>query len=1095
MSPLLIGLDISDGQITSALVRIGRFPEESLSIEQDTYCTRSYEIHVETDPREIISTWIQCVDDLLRNFVSHRRENDSIAGISIGLPGPMNYRQGISFIEAPSFRRFFGLNLRLAFQSALRDLVSRFKYDYSIGTATRKRSSLATVQQKQSRKITLTPSHTPRPSVTFTFPLNAIEPIQFDRCPKKESSEFCGRYDGDADDTVIQARRDTYLHDIEEDPSEETSPVDETASKLLTLVEELIHVPLTFYNDATCFALAEANYDHNQGYERILALTLSTSFGSTFLDRGEIITDRDDVPTGGKLWHCPYDQNSIADDWFSTRGLIQIYNKLLRQEPVDDSSGTSSMTLSTDERLGSDENLSMYDASLARRAFNGEPNAIKAFQTFARLLGQFLIPYVDAFRTELIIIGGHLAQAWYLLEDELNVTLKKFSKVHVYFSLSYGKSICLGAVQQQLFRSTRKGSLRQTHDYLLPVVKQIDTSVYDIYPCHQIPIGQIGVGHRELGKKLVQLLEHDPMLLIDGFVGTDFNEYAHQLNRYYQEDARGIDRPSLLFYDSRTFLHTDSDRSREIHLTDSKSLVSPAASELDFNKDFIDPKKFHHLKTNLSYPCVIIGPGSSFVHEKCPLIYIDLPKSELHARVASKTACSYLKPTRVSKSNGLDFTPMAYEKKCLYFLDYPVFNKLKQDLLRRLNYFVDGQRPNCPTWIDGDTFRQALAHLANEPIRLRPWFESGPSGGQWLKSTCTNISKHAENYLYSHEMCAPENGLLLSDGNHRLLELSWDILYGLQANRILGNENHCRLFSSSNDFPVRFNILDTIGGENLPLQCNPGVQSMRTTFGERMTQDEAYYIVATSPSPNEADTNPSPLIYLGFHDKISPDDFYQALVASHTTGEGLHVDTYVQSIPSHVHDLFLIPNETVHACGRDQVVLAISTTPHVHTFTLYDWLGSNYDARSQLGNLEQAMRNVRFDRRGEALRCQPIRLTSEQGRYEEEHLPTHPLHVYDIQRIIIESSDGVDILRSTENRFHLCMLVEGDAIEIEFNSIDNAQQKQVRRYNYIETFLIPASISEYRLRPIVRPTSIEKQSAHSVLLVVFLKWDCEKLLE
>ena len=919
MSPLLIGLDISDGQITSALVRVGQYPQESLSIEQDTYCTRSYEINSETDPREIISTWIQCIDDLLRNFVSRHRENDSIAGISIGLPGPMNYRQGISFIEAPSFHRFFGLNLRLSFQTALRDLVARFKDDHRIETATKKRSSLATLRQKQAYKITLSPSNTPHPSVTFPFPVDAIEPIPSDRCQTKESSEFCGRSDTDTDtdSTVIDTSRKTYLDDIEEDPSEETSPINETASKLMAMVDELIHVPLTFYNDATCFALAEANYDHNQGYERILALTLSTSFGSTFLDRGEIIADRDDVPAGGKLWNCPYDHNSIADDWFSTRGLIQIYNKLLRQEPVDDSSGTSSMTLSTDERLGSDENLSMYDSSLARRAFNGEPNAVKAFQTFARLLGQFLIPYVDAFRTELIIIGGHLAQAWYLLEDELNVTLKKFSKVHVYFSLSYGKSICLGAVQQQLLRSTRNGSLRQTQDYLLPVVKQIDTSVYDIYPCHQIPIGHIGVGHRELNKKLAQLIEHDRMVLIDGFVGTNFNEYAHQLNRYYQEDGQGTDRPSLLFYDSRTFLHTDVDRSRETHLIDSKSLVGPAVSTLDFYKDFIDPKKFHHLKTNVSYPCVIIGPGSSFVHEKSPLIYIDLPKNELYARVASKTACSYLKPTRVPKSNGLESTQMAFEKKCLYFLDCPVFNKLKQDLLLRLNYFVDGQRPNCPTWMDGDTFRQALANLADEPIRVRPWFESGPSGGQWLKSACTNISKHAENYLHSHDMCASENGLLLSDGNHRLLEVSWDIFYGLHANRILGNEIHCRLFSGSNDFPIRFNILDTVGGDDLPLKCNPGVQFMRTTFGERMTQDEAYYIVATSPSPKDTDASPTPLIYLGLDEKTSPDEFCRALVASYTTGERLHVDKYVQSIPSHVHDLFLIPNETLYACGRE----------------------------------------------------------------------------------------------------------------------------------------------------------------------------------
>src|SRR5690349_23211159 len=56
---------------------------------------------------------------------------------------------------------------------------------------------------------------------------------------------------------------------------------------------------------------------------------------------------------------------------------------------------------------------------------------------------------------------------------------------------------------------------------------------------------------------------------------------------------------------------------------------------------------------------------------------------------------------------------------------------------------------------------------------------------------------------------------------------------------------------------------------------------------------------------------------------------------------------------------------------------------------------------------------------------------------------------------LFRSNENIQIIRSTENRFHLCILVEGDAIEIEFNSIDNNQQKQIRQYNYIESFLIP----------------------------------------
>ena len=428
-------------------------------------------------------------------------------------------------------------------------------------------------------------------------------------------------------------------------------------------------------------------------------------------------------------------------------------------------------------------------------------------------------------------------------------------------------------------------------------------------------------------------------------------------------------------------------------------------------------------------------------------------------------------------------------QKCLYFLDYPIFNKLKQELLLRINYFIDSQRPNCPTWIDGDTFRQALAHLANQPIRVRPWFESSLWGGQWLKSVCKNLSESAKNYGWSFEMITSENGLILSDVNNHLLELSWDIFYGSQSDQILGNDLHYRLFSHANHFPIRFNFLDTMDGGNLSLHTNPSLEYMRTNFGERFAQDETYYIIKTKEDWRDAyrkSKKPLSYIYLGFQKNTKPDEFYEAIFLSSVRKQDLDIEKYIQAIPTNIHDFFLIPNQTIHSLGRNQVALEISSTPYIYSFKLYDW------SRLSLLNIEHGMKNLKFDRYGESLRCQSVRLKYEENKYEEQHLPTHDLHFYDIQRIIIEPDENIQIDRLTENRFHLCMLVEGDAIEIEYNSIDNHQQKQIRQYNYIETFLIPASIKQYQIRPIIKNDNSEKKF---ILLVAFIKWDCEKLLE
>jgi mannose-6-phosphate isomerase class I len=286
-------------------------------------------------------------------------------------------------------------------------------------------------------------------------------------------------------------------------------------------------------------------------------------------------------------------------------------------------------------------------------------------------------------------------------------------------------------------------------------------------------------------------------------------------------------------------------------------------------------------------------------------------------------------------------------------------------------------------------------------------------------------------------MIPSENGIILSDINHHLVELSWDIFYGLHANRILGNDAHYRLFNRSNHFPIHLNLFDMMNGENS--------QYIHKNFKEKITQDKTYYIIETKQHWKRKYKKSLTHIYFGCHENIDS-------------------EKYIQCIPSNIHDFFLIPNQTIHTISRNQVVLEISTTPYIYTFKL----------------------NIKHDQQ---LRCQPISIKYQENKYEEQHLPTHDLHIYDVQRLIIDSNESIELIRTTENRFHLCILVEGDGIEIEFNSIDNNQQKQIQQYNYLETFLIPAIINQYRLRPIIK----KKKSHQFILLIIFLKWDCKKL--
>jgi mannose-6-phosphate isomerase class I len=430
---------------------------------------------------------------------------------------------------------------------------------------------------------------------------------------------------------------------------------------------------------------------------------------------------------------------------------------------------------------------------------------------------------------------------------------------------------------------------------------------------------------------------------------------------------------------------------------------------------------------------IVYGTGAALAGWDGYLVYVDLPKNELQFRARAGAV------TNLGADAPAD--PKAVYKR-FYFVDWVALDAHKASLQPRLDLLVDGQRPDEPTMITGSDLRAGLSQMSRSCFRARPWFEPGAWGGNWIKRHIPALPQNAPNYAWSFELITPENGLLFeSDGT--LVECSFDWLMAHDHRAVLGD--YADVFGQ--DFPIRFDFLDTWDGGNLSVQCHPGPGYIRRHFGERYTQDETYYLL---------DCKPGAEVVLGFREDIDPAAFQQALEHSQATSTPLDMRQSLHFEPAHKHDLFLIPHGTVHCAGEGALVLEISATPYIFTFKMYDWMRADLDGRPRPLNIERAFANLRFDRKGARIQHELISHPAliAQGRdWRLMHLPTHTDHFYDVHRFEFATV----VTAETQGSCHILSLVEGQSVLLQ------TAEGFTQRFSFAETFVVPAAAGSYTL--------------------------------
>jgi len=557
---------------------------------------------------------------------------------------------------------------------------------------------------------------------------------------------------------------------------------------------------------------------------------------------------------------------------------------------------------------------------------------------------------------------------------------------------------------------------------------------YDIYPTFKIRDSLISEGYASLAREICR----HRVIKIDGYSGVFFEDFRRKID-FFLNDAgyKTIwHETSRFMKDSETILNLTKPFSGGNDPLFGTRCTLPLR---DFFKDE-SPGNIQYEKDNEII--IFCGQGAFLTGLPGLLLYIDMPKNEIQFRARSGSI------SNLGLSEPSDPKEMY---KRFYFIDWPVLNSHKQHIFQSVDIFVDGQRPENPVWISGNDFRESLKTISRNPFRARPWFEPGPWGGKWISDNIGGLSKNVDNFAWSFELITPENGIVL-ESSGIMLEASFDCIMYQCAESVLGDCSG----RFGYDFPIRFDFLDTFDGGNLSIQCHPRPEYTKANFGENFTQEESYYIL---------DTKDNASVFLGFCDDIDREKFRDALVTSRDKGTPFDAGKFVQSLPSRKHDLFLIPYGTIHCSCRNNLVLEISTTPYIFTFKMYDWLRKDLDGRPRTLNIERAMENLCFERKGayvrEKLFSHPAEIDSG-ADWRLFSLPTHETHLYGVQRYIFRG----EIELETNNKCLVMNLVEGTAIEV----ISLSGTRQI--FSFAETFIVPAAARQIKVKSLSEDEAI-----------------------
>lgn len=437
--------------------------------------------------------------------------------------------------------------------------------------------------------------------------------------------------------------------------------------------------------------------------------------------------------------------------------------------------------------------------------------------------------------------------------------------------------------------------------------------------------------------------------------------------------------------------------------------------------------------------------------------------------VTPRTAALNFKYGHVRNIGAGEDLPYGLLMRRNYYVDFEIAVEVRWGLIRseKLDLYITADVPEDMQLVTFAELKTLFDELCERPFRCRPVYLEGVWGGFYIHKQ-RHLPKEMKNCAWVFDMIPMEVSIVAKLGEQEF-EAPFFTFVQAMGEKLLGRQAFEQF---GGYFPVRFNYDDTYHANgNMSVQCHPDADYVMKNHDELGRQDESYYVCVTAQGAKT---------FLGFNEENSCEEFFAEARRAEKTHELIDYEKYINAVPSVPGTQVMIPAGTVHASGRNQVILEIgSLTVGSYTYKLYDY--QRIDPQTGLPrpiHLKMGSQVIHGERTKQWVNDNLVNHggTVRQGKdqngnpWKETIVGEHDLLYFSLRNLIFWDRIEDD----TDGMFHVLALVDGEKVRI--SSVEDPSKSFV--INSLEIAVVPASLGKYTIENL----GIGSVTVHKTLL-------------